>query len=75
MVLDGRAAIQQLQSVAEEFDKGKWEISTTANLQVAGVRGECHFILLNEMSWFSFVEEIHLKVLKRDSFYIMHFRK
>ena len=44
MVQDGRAAIQQLQSVAEEFENGKLEIATTANMQVAGVEGECHFI-------------------------------
>ena len=40
MVLEGRAAIQQLQSVAEEFEKGKLEIATTADVQVAGVEGE-----------------------------------
>ena len=44
VVLEGRAAIQQLQSVAEEFEKGKLEIATTADVQVAGVQGECHFI-------------------------------
>ena len=44
VVLEGRAAIQQLQSVAEEFEKGKLEIATTADVQVAGVEGECHFI-------------------------------
>ena len=44
MVLEGRAAIQHLQSVAEEFEKGKLEIITTADVRVAGVEGECHFI-------------------------------
>ena len=43
-MLEVRAAIQQLQSVAEEFEKGKLEIATTADVQVAGVEGECHFI-------------------------------
>ena len=44
VVLEGRAAIQQLQSIAEEFEKGKLDIATTADVQVAGVEGECRFI-------------------------------
>ena len=39
VVLEGRAAIQQLQSVAEEFEKGNLDIATTADVHV---EGECH---------------------------------
>ena len=42
VVQDGRAAMQQLQCVAEEFEKGKLEIATTADVRV---EGECHFFI------------------------------
>ena len=36
VVQEGRAAIQQLQSVAEEFEKGKLKIAATADVRVEG---------------------------------------
>ena len=46
VVQAGRAAIQQLQSVAEEFKRGKLEIATTAYVRVAGVDGESPLFFL-----------------------------
>ena len=44
VVQEGRAAIQQLQSIAEEFENGKLDIATTADVQVEGVEGESHCV-------------------------------
>ena len=71
MVQEGRSAIQQLQSVAEQFEKGKLEIATTADVRVTGVEGgyciiciiqSRHLSTLNEMSGYHSMEEVHRKV-------------
>ena len=46
VVQEGRVVIQELQSVAEEFKKGKLKVATTAVVQVSGVEGECHCIFV-----------------------------
>ena len=39
VVQEGCVAMQQLLSVVEELEKGKWEIAATADVRV---EGECH---------------------------------
>ena len=64
---EGRAAIQLLQSIAEQFEKGKLKIAATADVQVAGVDRKCHLYLhrlINslEMSNSYAIEEIRHKL-------------
>ena len=39
--MDGRSAITRLQEIAVDFQQGKLHLATNANVNVAGVQGEC----------------------------------
>ena len=40
VIQDGRSAIEQLQSIAAEFDKGKLDVAKNSDVKVAGQEGE-----------------------------------
>ena len=39
-MMDGRSAITRLQEIAKEFEQGKLDLATNADVQVLGVEGE-----------------------------------
>ena len=40
VIMDGRSAITRLQEIAKEFEQGKLDLVTNADVSVAGVEGE-----------------------------------
>lgn len=45
MIQDGRSCIEQLQTIASEFDKDKLDIITNSDVKIVGKEGEWHYLV------------------------------